>query len=70
MSRPNFLYSIKIQLESPEIKISECGIAQLNLLFLELHLCSRRYGDLLELIHLNDLNYQKYRKAEYVQRRV
>ena len=44
--------------------------AQLTLLFLELHLCCSRYGDLLELIHLNDLNYQKYCKAEYVQRHV
>ena len=41
---------------------------QLNLLFLELYLCCSRYGDLLELIHLNDLNYQKYSKVEYVQR--
>ena len=41
--------------------------AQLNLLFLELYFCCSRYSDLLELIHLNDLNYQKYHKAEYDQ---
>ena len=43
---------------------------QLYLLFLESYLCSSRYGDLLELIPLNDLNLQKYCKAEYVLRRV
>ena len=40
--------------------------AQLNLLFLELYLCCSRYCGLLKLFHLNDLNYQKYCKAEYV----